>query len=448
MAAPTRVLSGDDPLRLAIQGLRLVVMRGPEPGRVFELKAGETHIGKGPDNDVVIPDATVSRAHCVIARDGDQWVLRDLGSTNGTFLDEARIKEGFLRPGARIRAGEVLLRFQPVSELVEVEPSARDRLGSLVGRSAPMREIFALMERIAPTDATVLLTGETGTGKGAAARVIHDLSLRRERPFVVFDCGAVSRSLVESELFGHERGSFTGATHQRRGALEAATGGTIFLDELDDLPMDLQPKLLRALEDREIQRVGSSSTLKLDVRIVAATKKDLREEVGGGRFREDLYFRLSVVIIPLPPLRERLLDVGPLIDNFLGQPGTWDRLSFKVRERLGAHTWPGNVRELRNVIERASYTGGLEALDPSAFPTAAARDEGSRLQADYAKQFKDAKNELIDRFEREYLRRLLERTGGNMAKAAREAGIDRKYIYLLMKKLGMEPGEVPEAAEE
>jgi DNA-binding NtrC family response regulator len=443
MASATRVLSSDDPLRLAVQGFRLLVMRGPEPGRVFELRAGATRIGKGPDNDVVLPDATVSRSHCLVVRDGDQWVLRDLGSTNGTFLDEARIKEGFLRPGARIRVGEVLLRFQPVSEVVELQPSGRDRLGALVGRSAPMREIFTLLDRIAPTDATVLLTGETGTGKGAAARVIHELSLRRERPFVVFDCGAVSRSLVESELFGHERGAFTGATHQRRGALEAAAGGTIFLDELDDLPLELQPKLLRALEDREIQRVGSSTPTKLDVRIVAATKKDLRDEVAAGRFREDLYFRLSVVIVPLPPLRERTDDLGPLVDNFLGQPGAWDRLASKVRERLASHTWPGNVRELRNVIERASYVGGLDALDPASFPSVAARDDGTRLQADYGKPFKDAKNELIDRFEREYLRRLLERTGANMARAAREAGIDRKYIYLLMKKHGLEPGEVP-----
>jgi DNA-binding NtrC family response regulator len=443
MSTPgTRVLAGDEPLQLSVQRFRLVVLRGPEPGGTFEIGPEETRIGKGPDNDVVLPDATVSRAHCVIAHDGEDYVVRDLGSTNGTFLEEARIREGILRPGDRIRVGEVLLRFQPVSQVVAVPPSGRDRMGSLYGGSSRMREIFTLLERIAPTDATVLLTGETGTGKGAAARAIHDLSVRQSGPFVVIDCGAISRSLIESELFGHERGSFTGATHLRRGAMETCRGGTLFIDELDDLPLELQPKLLRAIEDREIHRLGSTTPIKLDLRIVAATKKDLRVEIAAGRFREDLYFRLSVVIVPLPPLRERPDDIGGLVEHFLGQPGAWDGLPRATRDRLASHTWPGNVRELRNVIERASYVGGLDALDPSVFPMERG-DEAGRLTADYTRPFKEAKNELIERFEREYIRRLLERTGGNMARAARAAGIDRKYMYLLMKKHGMEPGEVP-----
>jgi DNA-binding NtrC family response regulator len=440
----TRVLSGDEPLRLTMQGFRLVMLRGPEPGHTFELKAGETRIGKGPDNDVVIPDATVSRAHCVVVRDRDAYLLKDLGSTNGTFIEDERIREAFLRPGVRVRVGEVLLKFQPVAEVVDVAPSGRDRLGALVGTSPRMREIFTLLERIAPTDATVLLTGDTGTGKGAFARAIHELSARREKPFVTIDCGAVSRSLIESELFGHERGAFTGATHTRKGALELSSGGTLFIDELDDLPLELQPKLLRALEERVIQRLGANSAIKLDVRVIAATKKDLRTEVAAGRFREDLYFRLSVVMVPLPPLRERKEDLGALCDHFLGQPGAWDKLPKASRERLLSHTWPGNVRELRNVLERASYVGGLESLD---FSVVRADDrqgqDAERLLADYTRPFKDAKNELIERFEREYIRRLLERTGANMARAAREAGIDRKYMYLLMKKHGMEPGEVP-----
>jgi DNA-binding NtrC family response regulator len=439
----TRVLSGDEPLRLALQGFRLVMLRGPAPGRVYELGAGETRLGKGPDNDVVIPDATVSRAHCVVVRDGAAYLLRDLGSTNGTFIEDERIREAFLRPGVRLRVGEVLLKFQPVAEVVEVAPSGRDRLGALVGHSARMREIFTLLERIAPTDATVLLTGETGTGKGAVARAVHELGARAGKPFVTIDCGAVSRSLIESELFGHERGAFTGATHTRKGALELASGGTLFIDELDDLPLELQPKLLRALEEREIQRLGTNTQIKLDVRVIAATKKDLRAEVAAGRFREDLYFRLSVVLVPLPPLRERKEDLGALVDHFLGQPGAWDHLAKATRERLAAHTWPGNVRELRNVIERASYVGGFDALDLSALRADRGGDDAERLRCDYARPFKDAKNELIERFEREYIRRLLERTGGNMARAAREAGIDRKYMYLLMKKHGMEPGEVP-----
>jgi DNA-binding NtrC family response regulator len=441
-ASGTRIV-GEEQLRPTLQRFRLVILRGPEIGKSFELKDGETKVGKGTDNDIVIADATVSRAHFAIRKDGDRYTLVDLGSTNGTWLEEAQIREAFLRPGARIKAGEVLLRFQPVAEEVVLDPKlSPNKFGDLLSSNQRTREIFALLEKVSNTDATILLLGETGTGKSAIARAIHQASHRKSGPFVVIDCGAVSKSLIESELFGHERGAFTGATQLRRGAMEVCRGGTLFIDELDDLPLDVQPKLLRAIDEREIYRVGAHQPIKLDLRIVAATKKDLRQEVAEGRFREDLFFRLSVVVVPLPPLRDRREDLPILVDHVLSKPGAWSELPAELKEKLLAHTWPGNIRELRNVIERASYLGGLADVD-----LGSARDEREgeepRLLLDYSRPFKEAKDALIARFEREYLRHLLTRSQGNMTKAARDAGIDRKYLYMLLKKYGLVPGEVP-----
>jgi DNA-binding NtrC family response regulator len=444
--APTRVVSGTEPLRPSVQRFRLVMLRGPEVGAFFDIRRGETTVGKGPDNDVVVRDATVSRAHFSVLWDGERYTIRDNGSTNGTFLEDARIREAFLRPGARIRAGEVLLRFQPVAEAVEPDGSAPERFGDLISRSPRAREVFALLDKVAPTEGTVLLIGETGTGKSAAARALHSLSPRRDGPFITIDCGAISRSLIESELFGHEKGAFTGATQTRPGAMEVCRGGTLFIDELDDLPLDVQPKLLRALEEREIRRVGSHAPIKLDLRVVAATKKDLRVEVAEGRFREDLFFRLSVVIVPLPPLRERREDLPLLVDHFLARPGAFEHLPSRVRDRMIAHTWPGNIRELRNVIERASYTGGLDGIDPLSISSARGDPEGG-LAVEFLRPFKEAKEALVMQFEREYLHKLLGRSGGNMARAAREAGIDRKYLYMLLRKYNLAPGDVPQEDE-
>lgn len=402
-------------------------------------------VGKGPDNDLSIPDATVSRQHFVIVRDGSTYTLRDLGSTNGTWLEETQIREAFLKPGSRIKAGEVLMRFQPVAAAVELdEPAdAEIHFGALVSRSERNREIFGLLKKVAPSDATILLIGETGTGKTATAKAIHEASARKDGPFVVVDCGAISKSLIESELFGHERGAFTGATQARKGAMEVCAGGTLFIDELDDLPLDVQPKLLRALDEREIYRVGSHKPIRLDLRVVAASKKDLRVEVREGRFREDLFFRLSVVMVPMLPLRERLDDIPLLVDHFLGSPGSFDALRPEVQARLRDHTYPGNLRELRNALERASYTGDLESIDPGTFRPERVDDGTFRVVLDYKQPFKEVKETLISRFEREYLRQLLLRAEGNMARAAREAGIDRKYLYMLMKKYELAPGEIP-----
>jgi transcriptional regulator with GAF, ATPase, and Fis domain len=431
--------------RLAAQQFHLVLLDTERAGTVYPLSGEVLRIGKAPENDVVIDHPTVSRNHLVVRRMGDRFLVQDLDSTNGTFLDGAQVREAYLRPGALLEVGDVRLRFSPQVAPVQIDPSAEDRLGDLVGRSVPMRQIFALLQRISSTDSTILLVGETGVGKGAAAKAIHKLSPRAAGPLVVFDCASVSDSLIESELFGHEKGAFTGAVSQRIGCLERAHGGTLFLDEIDDLALDLQPKLLRAIEDREFRRLGaSSSAVSFDARIVVASKKDLWAETQAGRFREDLYFRLSVFTVSLPPLRDRKEDIPLLVDAFAGE-GLWARLPEKVREQFLGHTWPGNVRELRNALERARHMADLPELAGDGllreFTREAPAAEGDSLPVEFTGPFKACKDELIRAFEREYLTRLLGRTKGNIAKAAREAELDRKHLYSLLHKYGLVQSE-------
>ncbi|MFZ5442362.1 MAG: sigma 54-interacting transcriptional regulator [Myxococcota bacterium] len=425
--------------RFASQEFSLVLVSGPQSGQSFPI-GQSLRIGKAPDNDVVLDHPTVSRNHLTVRRQGDVFVVQDQGSTNGTFIDGAQIKEGFLRAGALLEVGDVQLRFQPMLKSLEVSPAEDARLGDLVGKSVPMRQIFALIQRIAPTDSTLLLIGETGCGKGAAARTIHKLSPRATGPFVIFDCASVSENLIESELFGHEKGAFTGAVAQRVGCLERADGGTLFLDEIDDLPLDLQPKLLRALEDREFRRLGQSgSAHKFDTRVIAASKKDLWAETQAGRFREDLYFRLSVFTLTLPTLRDRKEDIPLLVDAMAGAH-LWNRLSEKQRDQFIAHTWPGNVRELRNAVERLKHVADIPELASESFLreySGPDKQDGETLPVNYAGPFKDVKDDLIRAFEREYLTRLLSKTRGNIAKAARDAGLDRKHLYSLLHKYGL-----------
>src|SRR5499433_1857622 len=389
--------------RVAVQEFHLVLVNTDKAGTSFPLAQPGVKVGKAPDNDLVIDHPTVSRNHLIVRRQGDRFLVQDLGSTNGTFIDGAQVREAYLRPGALLEVGDVQLRFQPQVAPMEIAPISEDCLGDLVGKSLPMRQIFALLKRIAPTDSTLLLVGETGSGKGAAAKVIHRLSPRSAGPLVVFDCAAVSDSLIESELFGHEKGAFTGAVAQRIGCLERAHGGTLFLDEIDDLAMDLQPKLLRAIEDREFRRLGASSaSVNFDARIIVASKKDLWAETQAGRFREDLYFRLSVFTVSLPSLRDRTEDIPLLVNAFAGE-GLWERFPLKVQEQFLTHTWPGNVRELRNALERAKHMVDIPELSTesllreSSSPSLSV--QGEILPVDYAGQFKDCKDNLIRRFE-------------------------------------------------
>jgi len=425
------------PDRIAVQEFHLVLMNTHQAGTIFAVAAQTIKVGKAPDNDLILDDPTVSRNHLVIQRQGDRFLVQDLDSTNGTFIDGAQVREAYLRAGAVLEVGDVKLRFQPEISAVEIAPTSEEKLGEMTGKCLPMRQIFALLKRIAPTDSTLLLIGETGTGKGAAARAIHKLSRQSAGPLVVFDCASVSNSLIESELFGHEKGSFTGAVAQRIGCLERANGGTLFLDEIDDLGLELQPKLLRAIEEREFRRLGNSDAhIGFDARIVVASKKDLWVEAQAGRFREDLYFRLSVFTVNLPPLRDRKEDISLLVNAFAGED-LWDRLPPQVREQFTAHSWPGNVRELRNALERARHMVEIPELDRHALlqePARTSAAPGPMVPVSYQGSFKECKDGLIRNFEREYLTRLLQKSKGNVAKAAREADLDRKHLYSLLHK--------------
>jgi transcriptional regulator with GAF, ATPase, and Fis domain len=426
---------------------KLVVLKGNQRGREFVITSDVIRLGKAEGNDLVLTEDTVSRMHCEILRDARGYLLRDLQSTNGTFLDGAEVREAYVRAGSVITVGTVQIKFQPFEERIEILPTEAEELGGLVGRSIPMREIFGLLERVAPTEATVLLEGETGTGKDLVARTIHSLSRRKDGPFVVVDCGAVASTLIESELFGHEKGAYTGATATRQGAFELAHGGTIFLDEMGELSLDLQPKLLRVLEQREIRRVGGNRTIRVDIRVIAATKKELKDEVAKGKFREDLYFRLSVVPIYIPPIRQRKEDIPLLVQEFAHKLGGPDyEIPPDVIDSLMAHDWPGNVRELRNVLERGVYlskqlgsdafkminTSGVGPIRPPA-------SDGVPVQFNPAESYRVNKERWNDEFERRYLQWLLQRAEGNISKAAREADMDRKYLHKLIKKHNLGP---------
>ncbi len=454
----------DAPQAISLRKAKLALLDGPDAGKELVVDRDVIRVGQSDDNDLVISDKTVSRHHFEILKDKDGYLLRDLGSTNGTFYEGSRIKEVFLLSGAVIRAGATQIKFMPIEERVQIVASDKEKLGEMYGRSLRVREIFGLIEKIAPTDATVIINGETGTGKELVARAVHTLSNRAKGPFVVVDCGTIASNLIESELFGHEKGAFTGAVGRRPGAFEVANGGTVFLDEIGELPIDLQPKLLRVLEAREIRRIGSSETKKTDVRIVAATNRDLRAEVEKGKFREDLYFRLSVIVVKVPALRERKEDVPLLAQRFLDRcqqqmaiPNMpLKTLSDSALAALQAHDWPGNVRELRNVIERAVFLSSsatvIDARDiPLSPPSSQEVPEGAfwREIRDKKLGFKESKDKWIEIFERRFLEDLMHRTDKNISAAAREATMDRKYLRSLLKKYGLwEGGEGDEERSE
>ena len=446
---------------------KVVVVEGPDRGAEAEISGNTLSIGTAEGNDLVLSDDTVSRRHCIITVQRDRYAVRDLDSTNGTVVDGTPVLEAFLAPGARIRLGDTEILFQPKKKWERIEPQQGDRFGSLWGRSDAMKPVFALLAKLAPTDLSAILVGETGTGKELAARSIHDASKRGTKPFVVVDCGAISDNLIESELFGHERGAFTGADRQRIGAFEAAHGGTVFLDEIGELPLDLQPKLLRVLERREIKRLGSTRLIDVDVRVVAATHRDLPAMVKAGQFREDLYYRLAEVVVPLPALRERRDDVGLLAARILedyAEPGTRPlTLDAGAIDELGRRPWPGNVRELRNVLRRSMMMASGPVLrlsdlvlsaSPSAAPPRASRPpsfetvtgEGEEVSpsVEVAEDLpiKDARERWVAPMEREYLIRVLKRCGGDLDRASNEAGVHRKSFERLLRQHGIKAGEI------
>ncbi len=420
----------------------LTVVAGPDAGLRRVIEPGTTMVGTHPDNDLVLTDTTVSRYHLELQVRRDGLAVRDLETTNGTRWGGARVGAITLTEPGRLRLGKTTEVAIAAEDLpATLDPYPGDGFGAVIGRTPPMRKLFALLARIAPTEATVLLEGETGTGKEAVAEALHQQGPRAAGPFVVVDCASIPRELIASELFGHARGSYTGAISDKRGLIESADKGTLFLDEIGELPLDLQPQLLRALEKREVRRVGETRPIAVDLRVIAATHRDLRAMVKAGSFREDLYYRLAVVRCELPPLRARIGDLPVLARHFaetLGKSG-WD-VSPALVDELSRHGWPGNVRELRNVVERALSLGTLavDVVPVSAAPSTGAAAPAGPSSAVLDLPFKEAKAALVEGFERDYLVHLLARHKGNISRAAQEAGIDRNYIHRLVKKYGLE----------
>ena len=428
-------------------GAVLIVLSGRAKGATCTVPGALGSIitlGKADDNDLVLPDETVSRRHLELVRLEGGLRVHDLGSTNGTSVGGAQIKEALVGTGTILKVGDVEVLVGVAIDRVAVPASASDRFELALGKSEAMRRVFGVLERVAATNASLLLTGETGTGKDVLARSVH-LRSGRAGAFEVLDCGAIVPSLVESELFGHERGAFTGAVSSHAGAFERARGGTLFLDELGVLPMELQPKLLRVLEARAFRRVGGTKTISADVRIVAATSRDLRSEVAAGRFREDLYYRLAVVALQVPPLRARLDDVPVLVEHVLQSIGGSElRAPPAVIAALSAWRFPGNVRELRNVVERAAIvaqaSGSTELVLIDFPPPSAADDDDvtvAREVYDPSLSYREIRAQIEGRFEKSYVRWLLARNGGNVSAAARAARMDRNHLSDLMRKHGL-----------
>jgi DNA-binding NtrC family response regulator len=396
-------------------------------------------VGTAADNDLVITDPTVSRYHVELSTGAHGVRVKDLGSTNGTFVSGVRVEQAYVSAGAEITVGDSRLEVSAGKDR-EVEIHAGDDFNGLKGRSPVMRQLMAQVDRVAKRDVSVLIHGESGTGKEVVARALHLASPRANGPFVTVDCGSLSPTLIASELFGHERGAFTGATHQHIGACERAGGGTLFLDEIGELPAALQSNLLGVLERRRLRRVGGRDDLAVDIRVVSATHHDLREEVNSGAFRLDLYYRLAVVVLKVPSLREHTADIPMLAEHFLRCAGSRDPLHTILTpeglEALGLYRWPGNVRELRNLVEASLAMG--EAL---ALPRESGKGRpplaGDIVAGVLDRSFKDARSTVIDAFEKRYFEALLARARGNISAAAREADIDRSHLTDLLKRHGI-----------
>lgn len=426
----------DDNTPVACQ---LVVIEGPGQGRAVSLGEDAVLVGADPSCDLVLGDERVSRQHMSARRvDASSFEVRDLGSRNGILYEGSLVEHARLGIGATVKIGRCFLRIQPEPRPFEVAPSQARRFGDLVAESLAMREVFAVLELAGASDVTVLVEGETGTGKELCARALHDVSARRNAPFVVVDCGALPETLLDSELFGHVRGAFTGAASDRLGAFARADGGTLFLDELGSISLDAQARLLRVLETGRFRPVGADVERSVDVRVVAASADGLDQLVTEGKFRPDLFYRLSVVRVRLPPLRERKEDLRGLVREMLRRRGLdLGEVIGANLNRLVAHSWPGNVRELRNVIDRAvAMSPGAQAFSDLRLMVAPrAGQEG--LPARFDLPYTQAKQQLIERFERLYLTDLITRHDGNISAAARDAELDRKHLRTLLRRNGL-----------
>ena len=418
--------------------LRVVTEAGLAVDRSVTLDGDFFRIGSHPSNDLVLEDPRVSRFHCHVERTTTAWRVTDAGSKNGTAISGVRVRDADLpQPDCVLELGDSRVQVLERPATVNAEVLAQASFGDLYGRSLPMRKLFALLDWVSRSEANVLIEGESGTGKELVASEIVRRGPRAKKPFVIVDGSAISPALFESELFGHVKGAFTGAERDRVGAFEAADGGTVFLDEIGEMPLDMQPKLLRALESREIRRVGETKTRAVDVRVIAATNRRLDREVNEGRFREDLFFRLSVVRVRIPPLRDRMDDLEILVSAFLdalAAQSSRHLFTPEVLSEMKAWEWPGNVRELRNYVERAVIFG---AAGPAADHTASGSGGASTTPpppVDLDVPFRQAKEEIVGAFERRYLAALMDWAEGNVSRAARKARMDRMNLHRLVQR--------------
>jgi DNA-binding NtrC family response regulator len=422
----------DDPLaRLGLLTRQCPALLWTDAGGEHDFTVeGKVTLGSSEGVDIRLADPTVSRLHAELELLPDGLWVRDLGSKNGTFVDGVRI--GFARAGDRsvITAGASKIEVHYSTAPMPVNVSAATSFGPVIGESLAMRELFAVLERVAPLNDAILIQGETGTGKDLVARAIHETSPRREGPFVVVDCGALMEELVEGELFGHSKGAFTGADSDRTGSIEAASGGTLFLDEVGELPLDLQSRLLRVLETQTVRRLGESTPRQLDLRVVAATHRNLREMVNAGTFREDLYFRLAVLPITVPALRQRPEDISLLVDRFAGADAK-SLFTPALLSELAGRPWPGNVRELRNYVRRVTVLGIDHAGERAESTPRAQADAGD------GDSFADARERAIANFEKTFVTDLLRKHERDTTVAAQSSGITASYLRKLIRRYAL-----------
>lgn len=426
---------------IPIKTLSVQVLSGPDQGVCLETDDEVLTVGTAEGNALHLTDKTVSRYHLELTRGGAGISAQDLDSSNGTWLGGVRIERGVVPPGTELEIGRTRLRISDGKD-ASVQLCTAGELDDIKGESESMRRLMARIATAAQSSVAVLVIGESGTGKELVARALHEHGERAAAPFVTFDCSATVPSLLASELFGHERGAFTGAERQHIGAFERADKGTLFLDEIGELPPELQPQLLGALERRRFRRVGGRTEIPVDVRVVSATNRDLRAEVNASTFRLDLYYRLAVVVLRVPPLRERPGDVPLLIAHFLrecGHPGNVETfLTDEELSRLQSYRWPGNVRELRNLVEATLAMGERPELREQEPPPSFAHGKPDL----YGLTYREARRAVLDAFEQRFLKRLLDKTGGNVARAARAADMDRTYLIKLLQRHDLRRGSV------
>jgi DNA-binding NtrC family response regulator len=411
-----------------------------QDGRSFTIEVDPLVVGRDEGAQIVVGDPEVSAIHCELRAVNEGILVKDLGSTNGTFVGTLRVREAVVTTPAEMTIGTTRVALEPTTAKQRVDVGFSDRFGALVGGAPKMRRLFGVLEKVAPTQLSILILGETGTGKEVVAKSVHDLSPRKGGPFVVVDCGSIPPTLAESILFGHEKGAFTGATERRKGALADANGGTLFLDELGELPLELQPKLLRALAERQVKRVGGSTFEPIDVRVLAATRRDLGAEMNAGRFRSDLFFRIAQVRVELPALRERLDDLGPLVEDICVRVGRKQHAGVVlqwIEQRMGSYDWPGNVRELVNVASVAATLADTpEAIDDVLTLARDEAAESSRMRPHTA--FAEAKRAAVATFERDYFAGLARAAKGNVSEMARQSGMERHHVRAYLRKYGIQ----------